>query len=93
LQQPRVLILDEATSCLDAAGEAAVLECIRSRLRTATLLVVSHRLSTFSAFRRVLILSAGRIVDNCAPDALLGVQNATSRLAASDTADSHELHL
>jgi ABC-type bacteriocin/lantibiotic exporter with double-glycine peptidase domain len=74
LHQPRVLILDEATSCLDAPGEAAVLENIRRHLPASTLVIVSHRLSTFSAFRRVLILSAGRIVDNCGPDALLRSQ-------------------
>ena len=93
LQQPRVLILDEATACLDAPGEAVVLENIQRHLPASTLLVVSHRLSTFSAFRRVLILSAGRIVDNCGPDALLRVQNGSCTLAAYDTADSHELPL
>jgi ABC-type bacteriocin/lantibiotic exporter with double-glycine peptidase domain len=93
LQQPRVLILDEATACLDAPGEAAVLENIQRHLPASTLLVVSHRLSTFSAFRRVLILSAGRILDNCGPDALLRAQNASCRLAVYDTADSHELPL
>ena len=93
LQRPCVLILDEATSCLDAPGEAAVLENIQHHLQTSTLVVVSHRLSTFSAFRRVLILSAGRIVDHCGPDALLRAENASCTLAAYDTADSHELPL
>ena len=93
LQQPRVLILDEATSCLDAPGEAEVLENIQRYLPASTLLVVSHRLSTFFAFRRVLILSAGRIVDDCGPNALLRAQNASCRLAVYDTADSHELPL
>jgi len=93
LQQPRVLILDEATSCLDTPGEAVVLENIQRHLPTSTLLVVSHRLSTLSAFRTVLILSAGRIVDKCGPDALLRVHNASRTLAAYDTADSHQLPL
>jgi len=93
LQQPRVLVLDEATSCLDAPGEAAVLDNLQRHLRGSTLLAVSHRLSTFSAFQRVLILSAGRIVDSCGPDALLRAQNASCRTAAYDTADSHELPL
>jgi ABC-type bacteriocin/lantibiotic exporter with double-glycine peptidase domain len=92
LQQPRVLILDEATACLDAAGEAAVLENIQRHLPASTLLVVSHRLSTFSAFRRILILSAGRIADNCGPDAFRCAQNAYAT-SVSDTADSHKLLL
>jgi ABC-type bacteriocin/lantibiotic exporter with double-glycine peptidase domain len=93
LQQPRVLILDEATSCLDAPGEAEVLENIQRHLRGSTLLVVSHRLSTFSAFRRVLILSAGRIVNDCRSDEVMRPQIAYATLAVSDTADTRELPL
>jgi ABC-type multidrug transport system fused ATPase/permease subunit len=93
LQQPRVLILDEATSCLDPSAVALVLENIRRNLSACTLLVVSHRLSTFSAFHRVLTLAAGRIVNDCGPDAFLRAQNASCNLAVSDIADSHELSL
>ena len=70
LQRPRVLILDEATSCLDPQAETTLLENIRRILAAATVLVVSHRLSTFSAFERVLILSSGRIVHDGCPDAV-----------------------
>jgi ABC-type multidrug transport system fused ATPase/permease subunit len=62
LQSPRVLILDEATSCLDPAGEAMILQVLRRTLKNSTLIVISHRLSTFSTFGRVLNLSRGRIV-------------------------------
>ncbi len=93
LQRPRVLILDEATSCLDAPGEAAVLENIRRHLPVSTLVVVSHRFSTFSGFRRILTVSAGRIVDCCGPDALRCAQNSSCTHAAYDTADSRELSL
>ena len=67
LQQPRVLILDEATSCLDPAAEAKILHNLRRCLDLSTLIVISHRLSTFSAFRRVLLMARGRIVNdgNC----------------------------
>lgn len=60
LQQPKVLILDEATSCLDPSAEAMILQNLwRGQW---TLIVVSHRLSTFSMFARVLVLSSGRII-------------------------------
>jgi ABC-type multidrug transport system fused ATPase/permease subunit len=64
LQQPRILILDEATSCLDPSAEASILHRLRLNLRLSTLIVISHRLSTFSTFGRVLLLSRGRIVSD-----------------------------
>jgi ABC-type multidrug transport system fused ATPase/permease subunit len=63
LQKPRVLILDEATSCLDTVAEAAILKRLREA-RTWTLIVISHRPSTLESFGRVLILSGGRIVED-----------------------------
>jgi ABC-type bacteriocin/lantibiotic exporter with double-glycine peptidase domain len=64
LQQPRILILDEATSCLDPSAEASILLGLRNHLSLSTLIVISHRLSTFSTFGRVLLLSRGRIVSD-----------------------------
>lgn len=66
LQKPRVLILDEATSCLDPVAEAAILERLRKG-RPWTLIVISHRPSTLKSFGRVLILSGGRIVEDGSP--------------------------
>ncbi len=77
LQQPRVLILDEATSCLDAFAEARILQELRRSLGLSTFIVISHRLSTFSTFDRVLLLSRGHIVsdgDSCSFLAMHGVQ-------------------
>ena len=90
LQRPQVLILDEATSCLDAPGEAAVLENIQRHLRASTLVVVSHRLSTFATFKRVLLLSAGRIVNDASPDVFKYAPNACPTFAVSECADSRE---
>jgi len=64
LQQPRILILDEATSCLDSSSEQKIIRCLRRNLNLSTLIVISHRLSTVSAFGRVLLLSRGRIVSD-----------------------------
>jgi len=64
LQEPRILILDEATSCLDAGGEAAVLRNLQSKLQRTTFMVVSHRYSTLSIFPRMLILADGRIQED-----------------------------
>ena len=64
LQQPRVLILDEATSCLDPCAEASILQELRRSLSLSTFIVISHRFSTFSTFDRVLLLSRGNIVSD-----------------------------
>jgi ABC-type bacteriocin/lantibiotic exporter with double-glycine peptidase domain len=64
LQQPRVLILDEATSCLDPCAEASILQELRRSLSLSTFIVISHRFSTFSTFGRVLLLSRGNIVSD-----------------------------
>jgi ATP-binding cassette subfamily B protein len=78
LQQPRILILDEATSCLDPSSERLVLGNIRSRLTASTLIVISHRASTFSTFGRLLVLSRGEIVEDGKPHSL---KFASSRLS------------
>lgn len=61
LARPRILVLDEATSCLDPASEERILRKIRTHLPTATIVVISHRLSTIAQFGRIVILSGGRI--------------------------------
>src|SRR5579863_173105 len=64
LQRPQILILDEATSCLDPVSEAVILRNVLDYLSASTLIVVTHRASTVAAFGRRLALSAGRIVDD-----------------------------
>jgi ABC-type bacteriocin/lantibiotic exporter with double-glycine peptidase domain len=85
LQEPRVLILDEATSCLDPGAEACILQELRRSLSLTTFIVVSHRSSTFSSFGRVLVLSGGRIVEDSAPASLiLGSVVPYNKVAPSD---------
>ena len=83
LQQPRILILDEATSCLDPSSEGLLLRTIRQTLGSSTLIVVSHRLSTLTSFERVLVLCAGRIVEDGNPASFLVTARTYSRLFAS----------
>lgn len=62
LRNPRILILDEATSHLDSQSEAYVHAAIESLLGSRTTLVIAHRLSTILAADRIVVLDRGRIV-------------------------------
>jgi len=75
LQDPRILILDEATSCLDADGEAAVLRNLRSRLQRTTFIVMSHRSSTLGMFPRILVVGEGRIQEDVRTHSLTAVSS------------------
>ncbi|MET7967918.1 ABC transporter ATP-binding protein [Micromonospora sp. NPDC005305] len=70
LADPRVLILDEATSSLDVPTERMVQRALRSVLRDRTALVIAHRLSTVETADRVLVLDDGRIVEDGSPTEL-----------------------
>jgi ABC-type multidrug transport system fused ATPase/permease subunit len=64
---PRVLILDEATSAVDGAADAALQRVVRSAFAGTTLVVVAHRLSTVADFDKVLVLRDGEAVEFGAP--------------------------
>jgi ATP-binding cassette subfamily B protein len=64
LKDPAIVILDEATSSLDAESEAAVQDAIERLLRGRTTFLIAHRLSTVTGADRILVLRGGRI-DAC----------------------------
>jgi ABC-type multidrug transport system fused ATPase/permease subunit len=71
LADPTVLILDEATSSLDVPSERLVQRALRTILRERTALVIAHRLSTVEIADRVIVLEAGRIVEDGPPADLI----------------------
>lgn len=70
LAQPAVLILDEATSSLDIPSERLVQRALRTLLADRTAIIIAHRLSTVEIADRVLVLEAGRIVEDGSPTEL-----------------------
>jgi ABC-type multidrug transport system fused ATPase/permease subunit len=70
LADPRVLILDEATSSLDLPSERLVQRALRTLLRDRTAIIIAHRLSTVEIADRVLVIDAGRVVEDGAPSEL-----------------------
>ena len=83
LAAPAVLVLDEATSLLDIPSERAVQAALGSILAGRTALIIAHRLSTVAIADRVLVMSAGRIVEDGPPDLLLAGEGRYSALHAS----------
>jgi ATP-binding cassette subfamily B protein len=71
LADPAVLILDEATSSLDVPSERLVQRALRTVLADRTALIIAHRLSTVEIADRVLVMEAGRIVEDGAPTDLI----------------------
>jgi ATP-binding cassette subfamily B protein len=70
LADPRVLILDEATSSLDLPSERLVQHALRTLLRGRTAIIIAHRLSTVEIADRVLVIDAGRVVEDGEPSEL-----------------------
>ncbi|GAA4619948.1 ABC transporter ATP-binding protein [Saccharopolyspora hordei] len=63
LSNPRILVLDDATSAVDPATEAAIHETLRSVTAQRTTLLIAHRRSTLALADRIAVLDEGRVVD------------------------------
>jgi ABC-type multidrug transport system fused ATPase/permease subunit len=72
LANPRILILDEATSSVDAYTELLIQKAMEKLLEQRTTLIIAHRLSTVRSADRILVIDSGRIVDAGTHEELMG---------------------
>lgn len=71
LKDPRILILDEATSSLDSASESLVQKALETLMKGRTSLVIAHRLSTVRRADKILVIHSGRVVETGTHDELI----------------------
>ncbi|MFC0646967.1 ATP-binding cassette domain-containing protein [Cellulomonas phragmiteti] len=81
VQGREVLVLDEATSALDAASEAALVDAVVTADPTRPVVAVTHRVDVALRAAHVVVVDAGRVVEQGPPDALLARDGAFAALA------------
>jgi ABC-type multidrug transport system fused ATPase/permease subunit len=81
LTNPRIIILDEATSALDAESERLVQEALDRLMEGRTTFIIAHRLSTVRKADRIVVLDAGRIVEQGRHDELMALGRVYAKLA------------
>jgi ABC-type multidrug transport system fused ATPase/permease subunit len=80
IADPRVLVLDEATSNLDAESEAAVQAALARLMRGRTTIVVAHRLSTVRDADRIIVIDGASVVEQGRHDELMERRGTYHRL-------------
>src|SRR5260370_1405482 len=93
LMDPRILILDEFTSAVDATTERLIRAALVELMRGRTTFVIAHRLSTVRAADLILVLQHGRLVDTGTHEELLESSHVYREIHASQLADKEEAPL
>jgi len=79
LQDPRVLILDEATSSVDTETEAKIQDALARLVQGRTTIAIAHRLSTLRHADRLVVIDDGRVVEEGSHDDLMALEGGTYR--------------
>jgi ATP-binding cassette subfamily B protein len=84
LKDAPILLLDEATAALDSDSEEAIREALARLMQGRTVIAIAHRLATLRNFDRVVMLQAGRIIEDGPPDRLMQNQGPYRELVARE---------
>ena len=88
ISRPEVLVLDDATSAIDAATEAEILHNLRTELGDVAVLTVAHRQSTVDHADRVLVLEAGTVIAQGPRDEVVDTESYRRFMAPGDLEDA-----
>ncbi|MEV0404191.1 ABC transporter ATP-binding protein [Actinoallomurus sp. NPDC050550] len=92
LTQPRVLVLDEATSNLDLQSESKIEKALDMLLEGRTAILIAHRLSTAMKADRIIVVDEGRIVEVGSHDQLVAADGKYTQMYATWTSQAAEVH-
>jgi ATP-binding cassette subfamily B protein len=84
LKDAPILLLDEATAALDGESEEAIREALSRLMRGRTVIAIAHRLATLRNFDRVVVLKAGKIIEDGPPDRLMQRQGPYRQLVSRE---------
>jgi ATP-binding cassette subfamily B protein len=91
VMDPKVLILDDATSSVDTETEYEIQQALQSAMRGRTTLVIAHRLLSLKSADEILVLDSGRIVERGTHQSLLEREGAYARIYDLQLKDQEEL--
>jgi ATP-binding cassette subfamily B protein len=84
LKDAPIVLLDEATASLDSESEEAIREALSRLMRGRTVIAIAHRLATLRSFDRVVVLKAGKIIEDGPPDRLMQGQGPYRELVTQE---------
>ncbi|XP_062185916.1 ABC transporter C family member 2-like isoform X2 [Phragmites australis] len=93
LRRAKILVLDEATAAVDVRTDALIQKTIREEFKSCTMLIIAHRLNTVIDCDRLLILSAGQVLEFDTPENLLSNEESAFSKMVQSTGPSNAEYL
>ncbi|KAI9202166.1 P-loop containing nucleoside triphosphate hydrolase protein [Polychytrium aggregatum] len=91
--KPKILVMDEASSAVDAMADTLIQKAIKSNFADSTVISIAHRLNTIADFDRIIVLDAGNIAEMGTPHELLAKEGGLFAEMANATGPSNVLRL